>query len=84
MVYVLVDRNDKIVDKKDLSDIGINGARTFFIHRKQIDEKEFDKLWKVKTKKEYDLNQDAFQRKPSSQQIEWWKEEEDYLDLDKL
>ena len=83
MVYVLVDRNDKIVDKKDLSDIGINGARTFFIHRKQIDEKEFDKLWKVKTKKEYDLNQDAFQRKPSSQQIEWWKEE-DYLDLDKL
>ena len=37
MVYVLVDRNDKIVDKKDLSDIGINGARTFFIHRKQID-----------------------------------------------
>ena len=61
MVYVLVDRNDKIVDKKDLSDIGINGARTFFIHRKQIDEKEFDKLWKVKTKKEYDLNQDAFQ-----------------------
>ena len=34
------------------------------------------------TKKEYDLNQEAFQRKPSSEQIEWWKEEETYLDID--
>ena len=29
MEYVLVDRNDNIVGRKDLSDIGINGARTF-------------------------------------------------------
>ena len=79
MEYVLVDRNDNIVDRKDLSDIGINGARTFFIKRKQIDEESFDKLWKAMTKKEYDLNQEAFARKPSS---EWWKEEETYLDID--
>ena len=83
MEYVLVDRNDNIVDRKDLSDIGINGARTFFIKGKQIDEESFDKLWKSMTKKEYDLNQEAFRRKPSSEGIEWWKEEEDYLDLDK-
>ena len=39
MVYVLVDRGDNIVDRKDLSDdIGVGGARTFFIGRKQIDE----------------------------------------------
>ena len=83
MEYVLVDRNDNIVDKKDLSDIGINGARTFFIKRKQIVEESFDKLWKVMTKKEYNRIEEAHMRKPSSQQIEWWKEE-DYLDLDKL
>jgi hypothetical protein len=82
MEYVLVDRNDNIVDKKDLSDIGINGARTFFIKRKQIVEESFDKLWKVMTKKEYDLNQEAFIRKPSSESIEWWKDEESYLDID--
>ena len=35
------------------------------------------------TKKEYNRIEEAHMRKPSSQQIEWWKEE-DYLDLDKL
>ena len=80
MKYVLVDKYDNIVDKVDLaSDVGVSGARTFFKSRKQIDEESFDKLWKVMTEKEYDLNQHAFARKPSS---EWWKEEETYLDID--
>ena len=81
MIYVLVGKNYEIIDKLDLaSDVGGRGARTFFKNRKQIDEESFDKLWKVMTEKEYDLNQHAFARKPSS---EWWKEEEDYLDIEK-
>ena len=44
-----------------------------------FDKKKFHSLWKVLPKKEYDLNQYAFARKPSS---EWWKEEETYLDID--
>ena len=54
MEYVLVDVIDNIVDKKDLSDdIGIGGAKTFFMGRKQIDKKGFDKLWKVMSYKKY-------------------------------
>ena len=47
--------------------------------KKMSDKKKFHSLWKVLPKKEYDLNQYAFARKPSS---EWWKEEEAYLDID--
>ena len=92
MEYVLVDVGDNIVGKKDLSDdIGVGGARTFFIHRKQIDEVEFDKLWKVMTYTEYKQQEEAFTRKPSSEQsfrsypgyIRWWEDEDDYLDLEK-
>ena len=78
-IYVLVDRNNDIVDKID--SITPGGAEHYFMKRKQIDDKDaFYKVWKIKTKKEYDLNQEAFIRKPSS---EWWSEEEDYLDIDK-
>ena len=92
MEYVLVDMGDNIVDKKDLSDdIGIGGARTFFIHRKQIDKKVFDELWKVMSYKEYLQLEEAHTRKPSSEQsfrsypgyIRWWEDEEEYLDLEK-
>jgi hypothetical protein len=79
-IYVLVDRNNDIVDKID--SITPGGAEHYFMKRKQIDDKDaFYKVWKIKTKKEYDLNKGAFTRKPSS---EWWKEEEDYLDIEKL
>ena len=80
MKYVLVDKYDNIVDTVDSVTPG--GARYYFIKRKQIVEESFDKLWKVMTKKEYDLNQEAFIRKPSSESIEWWKDEESYLDID--
>ena len=85
MIYVLVGKHYEIIDKVDLaSDVGVSGARTFFKNRKQIDEESFDKLWKVMTKKEYDLNQEAFQRKPSSHPgvIEWWKEEPTNPDIE--
>jgi hypothetical protein len=79
MIYVLVDRTNEIVDKVDSVTLG--GAKHYFRILKKMKDKdeEFDKLWKVITKKEYDLNQEAFARKPSS---EWWKEEETYLDID--
>ena len=92
MKYVLVDRYDNIVDKKDLSDdIGVRSARTFFIGRKQIGENEFDVLWKVMTYKKYKELEEMYTRKPSSEQsfrsypgyIRWWEDEENYLDLEK-
>ena len=51
--------------------------------RKQfVDKDTFDSLYKVLSKQEYNLNQEAFERKPSSEQIQWWKDEETYLDAD--
>ena len=81
MLYVLINSAGDVEDKIDSVTPG--GAEHYFMKRKQMkDEKSFYKVWKIKTKKEYDLNQEAFQRKPSSEQIEWWKEEETYLDID--
>ena len=91
MVYVLVDNYDNIVDRKDLSDIGINGAKTFFMGRKKIEKEEFDKLWSVMTYTYYKEQESAFTRKPSSEQsfrsypgyIRWWEDEDGYLDMEK-
>ena len=83
MIYVLVDSTNEIVNRVDSVTLG--GAKHYFrILKKMKDkEEEFDKLWKVMTKKEYKLNEEAFMRKPSSEGIQWWKDEEEYLDLDK-
>tara|TARA_R110002020_G_scaffold202879_1_gene406155 strand:+ start:2376 stop:2633 length:258 start_codon:yes stop_codon:yes gene_type:complete len=83
MIYVLVGKDYDIVGKIDSVTPG--GAKHYFMEKKRIyDEKKFDKLWKVITKKEYDLNQEAFQRKPSSHPgvIEWWKEEPTNPDIE--
>ena len=78
MIYVLVDKTNEIVDKID--SITPGGAEHYFMERKRIyDKKKFYSVWKIKTKKEYDLNNEAFMRKSSS---EWWNEEETYLDID--
>ena len=54
MKYVLVDREDNIVDKVELtSDIGLSRARTFFIGRKQIESEKFDQIWRVMGETEY-------------------------------
>ena len=79
-IYVLIDSNNDIVDKIDSVTAG--GAEYYFMKRKQMkDEKAFYKVWRIKTKKEYDLNEEAFERKPSSEGIEWWKEDVGYLYL---
>jgi hypothetical protein len=84
MKYVLVDKRDNIITTADLaSNVGISGAKTYFRGIKRIDQKEFDNLWKVMTRTEYDKKLEMGLRKPSSHgQIEWWKDE-DYLDIDK-
>jgi|TARA_R100001463_G_scaffold133748_1_gene195395 hypothetical protein len=81
MMYVLINSAGEIVDKID--SITPGGAVHYFMERKKMyDKKKFYEVWKVKTKKEYDLNQEAFGRKPSSEQIQWWKDEETYLDVE--
>ena len=81
MLHVMIDNNYEIVNPIDAD--SLNHAEDYFISRKQfVDKDTFDSLYKVLSKQEYNLNQEAFRRKPSSQRIEWWKEEEGYLDID--
>jgi len=70
MKYNLVSRHTKeVVHTIDLSDdIGIGGARTYFVGTKKLDPKEFDKLWEVK-----------YQRM-SKDPIKWWEEEKAIID----
>ena len=70
MKYNLVSRHTKeVVHTVDLSDeVGISGARTYFIGDKKVDSKEFDKLWEVKYQR---LSKDP---------IKWWEEEKAIMD----
>jgi len=80
MKWVLVDKGDNIIDKVELdSNYDNKAAKMFFVGRKQIDEKEFDKLWKVMSSTDYDRK---FRASLQNRQVEWWKEDE-YLDIDK-
>ena len=79
MKYVLVDRNDNIIDTVDLtSEVGISGARNFFIGREQIPYENFIQLWKVMIKDEYDKLLDLSHRQ--NKQYEWWKEDKEITD----
>ena len=80
MKYVLVDRGDNILDKIDL-DGNLNDAKEFFVQRKNIEQKEFDNLWRVLSEKQYDTQRDLSNRQ--NKQYEWWKDEDSYLDIDK-
>ena len=54
MKYVLVDRENDVVDITDLThEIGVSGARTYFIGRKQIESEKFDQIWRVMTETEH-------------------------------
>jgi hypothetical protein len=80
MKYVLVDNDDNVVDRVDLgSEVGISGARTFFIGRKQIPYENFIQLWKVMTEESYQLQ---LKLSLKNRQIEWWNDD-DYLDIDR-
>ena len=79
MKYVLVDKGDNIVDRVELaSEVGLSGAKTFFVGRKQIDEKEFDSIWKVMTEDHYETQKDLANRQ--NKQYEWWIEDKDITD----
>jgi len=82
MKYVLVDNYDNIITKVDLgSNVGLSGARTYFKGVKQMPKDEdFDRLWRVMSEQQYD---NQFKSTLQNRQIEWWKEEDDYLDIEK-
>ena len=47
---------------------------------KQMEEKEFDKLWKVMSEQHYDTQRDLANRQ--GKQYEWWKDEWTNPDID--
>ena len=82
MKYVLVDNEDNIVQTTDIgSNVGISGARTYFIGIKRIKPKEFDKLWKVKTESAH--LKGTVKRTNFPGYIEWWKDERTNPDMEK-
>jgi hypothetical protein len=79
MKYILVDGGNNIVNSVDLaSDVGVNGARTYFVGIKQIPYERFIQLWRVMTKDEYDRLLDLSHRQ--NKQYEWWKEDKEITD----
>ena len=75
MEFELVNKHtDEIIDKKNLSDeIGISGARTYFIGSKKLKPKEFDKLFEVRYK-------GNVERTDYPGYIRWWVEEKSITD----
>ena len=78
MEFVLVDKYDNINNRVEISE-GVD-AKDYFMKIKQIDEESFDQLWKVMTIEQYDRIMKQSLKNNSSRQIEWWKEEDSYLD----
>ncbi len=75
MKYVLVDRGDNIIDRIELTrEVSLSAAKTFFVGRKRIEEKEFDNLWKVMTEMDYNRNKERTYR---------YEEFGDWLDIEK-
>ena len=77
MKYVLVDKGDNIIDKVELNS-ELREAKKFFIGRKQIDEKEFDNIWKVMSEEDYNIQSKLANRR--NKQYEWWKEDKEITD----
>jgi len=84
MDWVLVSKGShEIVSNYTVSDeYGVEAAKFYFIGRKRLSEKRFDELWDVMPKKQYELAEEGFQRKPSSDPNKRWWKEDSYLDID--
>ena len=83
MKYLLVDKYDNIITSVELaSGVGISGAKTYFVGIKQLDEKKFDKLWKVMTEEQYDLQFKASlqNRQMGKMKYKWWEEDKAITD----
>ena len=80
---MLVDKYDNIITSVELaSGVGISGAKTYFVGIKQLDEKKFDKLWKVMTEEQYDLQFKASlqNRQMGKMKYKWWEEDKAITD----
>ena len=83
MKFVLVDKLDNVITSVDLeSEVGISGAKTYFIGIKQLDEEEFDKLWKVMTKEQWDtqFKLGLQGRQNEKLKYKWWEEDKAITD----
>tara|TARA_R100001510_G_C7596860_1_gene164676 strand:- start:243 stop:509 length:267 start_codon:yes stop_codon:yes gene_type:complete len=78
MKWYLVDKYDNINTSAELhSSYGKVSAKAYFLGMKQLEEEEFDKLWKVMTQTEYDWHfKNSLQnRQLENRKYEWWKDE---------
>ena len=79
MKYVLVNKFDEIVDTVELAGgVGKTGATTYFQGVKKMPkQKDFNKLWKVMSRLEYDtiFKASLQNRQMDKMKYEWWKEE---------
>ena len=83
MKWVLVDKYDNIQTTAELhSGYGKVSAKAYFLGMKQLEEEEFDKLWKVMTKQEYefDFKNSLQNRQMDKRKYEWWKDEPKGID----
>lgn len=72
MKYELVNkRTNEVIDTKDLSDIWLRGAKTYFRELKRLESKDFDDLYEVREKARPILNKRNYR---------WWKDESPNLD----
>jgi len=81
MKWVLINKFDEIVDTCEIaSGVGVSGAKTYFRKRKNMEESEFDNLWKVMSMKRWDEIREISTRE--GKQYEWWKDEWSNPDID--
>jgi len=59
--------DDEVIDVLEMHDVDIKGAKAYFMARKMLEEKEFDKIFIVKSN-------------PPVGRYKWWKEESTKLD----
>ena len=51
MIFELVSKgHEEPIDRVDMANIGLAGAKTYFMGRKQLSEEDFDKMFEVKKK----------------------------------
>ena len=83
MKYVLVDKYDNITTSVELaSNVGLSGAKTYFVGVKKLDEEEFDRLWRVMTKDHWDtqFNASLQNRQMDKLKYKWWEEDKAIVD----
>ena len=83
MKLYLVDKLDNINTSVQLdSGVGLSGAKTYFLGVKNIEEVEFDKLWKVMTQEQWDnsFKLGLQDRQNDKLKYKWWEEDKAIVD----